>query len=90
MKKSIFIALLLTLFAGSAMALTKGEVMKCTGQLHACFGANYKGLVDLNPTSSDECLNACASDLSNGHCSIQECTSRCNVAFEIDAVNMCN
>ena len=93
MKKSVFVLLFLTLFAGSAMALTKGEVRKCTGKLHACFKGNYSLMVDLNPTARLHCILACNnSDLAQigGGCeTAQICQSRCEVAFDL-ITNMCD
>jgi hypothetical protein len=92
MKKSILVLFVLSLFATSSMALTNGEIKKCTGMLHACFQGNYSLLVDLNPSSELECEDACNSALANlgAACDLAECVSRCNVAFDIDTVNMCD
>lgn len=82
----------LTLYAGSAPALTTGEIKKCTGKRHACFQSNYSLLVDLNPSSIDECIDACGSGLATGRginaCTDDGCVSRCNVAFDLSGL-MC-
>lgn len=94
MKKPIFALLILMLFTGSAMALTKGEIMKCGGQLHACFQGNYNLLVDNAPASSFECQLACESDMSSvgsTACSLGDCEHACEVTFEIDQLSSgCN
>ena len=82
------------LFTGSAMALTKGEIMKCGGQLHACFQNNYNRLVDSNPISTFECHVACDgswADISiDNRCSRDDCVTACSVTFDLDLSSSCN
>jgi len=83
MRSSIFVALALFLFTGSAVAVTKGEFMKCTGRLHACLKQDFDTVVQ---AGFEACTNACFNSVDyavgNDCADINACTSRCAVAFE--------
>ncbi|MCB0412882.1 MAG: hypothetical protein KDD50_01015 [Bdellovibrionales bacterium] len=87
MKKIVLASLLALSFISATSHAAGNEEKKCTGRLHSCFQGNFDLLVDLNPTSISDCESACTGDLAvagdKNSCSLEECVSRCEVAFGI-------
>jgi len=92
-KRSLMTLLFLALFGVSSASLAiDANQKKCFGKLHACFGADTDLVIDSNPQSTFQCVQACAGlivgtsatvSVNDNVCTTSQCELRCYVAFGI-------